>query len=158
LPDVALWIFGADAARAERLRRENVDLAGALLVPHDLDEATRPAACALADVIAFPRSVFEPWPLLVLEAQAVGTPAVVSCYGGAAEAVLDGETGRVVDPRDVDALADALAQLLADTDLRGRLGEAAQRRVAREFSLERQVAGTLAAYERARARRKDSVA
>ena len=157
-PDVALWVFDADEARSVRLAQENPDLGDALLVPHDLGGVTRAAACALSDVVAFPRLMFEAWPRVVLEAQAAGTPAVVSCFGGAAEAVIDGETGAVVDPRDVDALADAIARLLADTALRCRMGEVAQQRVASEFNVERQVAATLEVYERARARRKGSAA
>ena len=72
--------------------------------------------------------------------------------------MIDGETGAVVDPRDVDALADAIARLLADTALRCRMGEVAQQRVASEFNVERLVAATLEVYERARARRKGSAA
>lgn len=159
IPDAALWIFGADEPRTERMRRENPDLSDALVMPQgDLNSVTRAAACALADVLVFPATVFEPWPQVVLEAQAAGTPAVVSCYGGAQEAVLDGETGSVVHPHDVDALADQIARLLADAGLRQRLGEAAQRRVASMFTLERQVAATLDAYERAYARRKGAAA
>ena len=55
--------------------------------------------------------------------------------GGAAEAVIDGETGIVVeDPRSVAALADALRTLLADADLRRRMGEAGRQRAVESFS------------------------
>ncbi|MEL7672202.1 MAG: glycosyltransferase family 4 protein [Chloroflexota bacterium] len=155
MPNVALWAFAADTSRAERLRRDNPDLGDALVTG---DGATRAAACALADVLAFPRTAFEPWPLAVLEAMAAGTPPVVSCFGGAPEAVIDGETGYVVDPRRADALAERIARLLTDADLRRRFGEAGRRRVRREFNLSRQVEATLDAYRQARARRKGSAA
>lgn len=155
VPNVALWAFAADTSRAERLRRDNPDLGDALVTG---DGATRAAACALADVLAFPRTAFEPWPLAVLEAMAAGTPPVVSCFGGAPEAVIDGETGYVVDPRRADALAERIARLLTDADLRRRFGEAGRRRVRREFNLSRQVEATLDAYRQARARRKGSAA
>jgi len=51
-----------------------------------------------------------------------------------------------------------IARLLEDTALNCRMGEAAQQRVASEFSVDRQVAATLEVYERARARRKGSAA
>ena len=159
VPDAALWVFGADEPRAARLRRENPDLGDSLLMPQrDLVGVTRAAACALADVLALPRTIFEPWPLAVLEAQAAGTPAVVSCYGGAREAVIDGATGIVVHPRDVDALAGAIVRLLSDADLRSRRGEAGRRRVASSFPLAQQVTATLDLYERARARREGAAA
>lgn len=159
VPDVALWVFEADAPRADRLRRDNPDLGDALVTGDDLlDGANRAAACALADVLAFPRPAFEPWPLIVLEAMAAGTPPVVSCFGGAPEAVIDGETGYVVHPQQVDALAERLTRLLTDADLRRRFGEAGRQRARREFDLSHQVAATLDAYRRARARRKGSAA
>lgn len=72
--------------------------------------------------------------IVFLEAAACGVPAVAGRSGGSHEAVLDGETGRVVDPTDVGAVRRALAALLADDTLRRRLGVAARARAAREFS------------------------
>lgn len=159
VPDVALWVFEADASRAGRLRRDNPDLGDALVTGDGLpDGAPRAAACALADVLAFPRTAFEPWPLVVLEAMAAGSPPVVSCFGGASEAVIDGETGYVVDPRRADVLAERLTRLLTDADLRRRFGEAGRRRVQRDFDLTHQAEATLGAYRQARARRKGSAA
>lgn len=159
VPDVALWVFEADGPRADRLRRDNPDLGDALVTGDDLlDGASRATACALADVLAFPRPAFEPWPLAVLEALAAGTPPVVSCFGGAPEAVIDGQTGYVVHPQHVDALAERLTRLLTDADLRRRFGEAGRQRAQREFDLSQQVAATLDAYRQARARRKGSAA
>ena len=59
-----------------------------------------------------------------LEAAATGLPVVAGDSGGAPDAVLDGESGYVVDGRDVAAVADRCARLLADPDLAGRFGSA----------------------------------
>jgi len=72
--------------------------------------------------------------IVFLEAAACGVPSVAGRSGGSHEAVLDGETGRVVDPTDVAAVRGALGALLADDALRRRLGAAAQVRAARDFS------------------------
>ncbi|MGH7345888.1 MAG: glycosyltransferase, partial [Candidatus Rokuibacteriota bacterium] len=48
--------------------------------------------------------------------------------GGIPDVVTDGESGRLVEPDDVDALAAALVELGRDDALRGKLGEAAERR------------------------------
>ena len=53
--------------------------------------------------------------IVFLEAAACGVPQVAGASGGAAEAVVDGETGMVVDPpEDVEAVAEAIGSLLAD--------------------------------------------
>ena len=75
-----------------------------------------------------------------------GRPVVASDLGGLRDLVVEGETGYLVRPRDVPALRGALALLLADRDLRRRLGEAGRRRAAERFSWERATEATLAAY------------
>jgi phosphatidylinositol alpha-1,6-mannosyltransferase len=73
--------------------------------------------------------------IVFLEAAACGVPAVAGRSGGSAEAVEDGDTGSIVDdPRDVEAVVAVLDRLLGDRALRGRLGEAARRRVESGFT------------------------
>ena len=57
--------------------------------------------------------------------------------GGSHEAVVDGETGFVVAPRDVAAVRAAIARLVADDELRARMGAAARRRAVDEFAYDR---------------------
>ncbi|HLW45148.1 MAG TPA: glycosyltransferase, partial [Acidimicrobiales bacterium] len=72
--------------------------------------------------------------IVFLEAAACGTPQVAGDSGGAAEAVDDGITGVVVRrPRDAGAVAGALRRLLADPDLRRRMGNAARMRACGAF-------------------------
>lgn len=72
--------------------------------------------------------------IVFLEAAASGTPQVAGDSGGAAEAVLDGDTGLVVrQPEDPAEVAAALQRLLDDEGLRRRMGEAARRRAVSEF-------------------------
>lgn len=71
-----------------------------------------------------------------LEAAAYGCPAAAWRSGGVAEAVLDGETGLLVDEGDVEGLVAAVSRLLADAGLRKRLGEKGKT-FARTFSWER---------------------
>jgi glycosyltransferase involved in cell wall biosynthesis len=69
----------------------------------------------------------EGWGISILEAAACGTPTVASDAPGLRDAVRDGETGLLAPHGDVDALADRLERLLADADLRERMGAAARR-------------------------------
>jgi glycosyltransferase involved in cell wall biosynthesis len=71
----------------------------------------------------------EGMPLTILEAWAACVPVVATRVGGVPELVEDGRTGVLVDFDDVSALAQALGDLLADTDLTRRLCEAGRDRV-----------------------------
>ncbi len=75
-------------------------------------------------------------PLVVLEAQACGVPAITSSRDGSAESIIDGETGVLADPGDPVAIAAALERLLCDGELRRRMGAAARRLAERQFSFE----------------------
>jgi glycogen synthase len=93
-------------------------------------------------------SVYEPFGIINLEAMACETPVVASAVGGIPEVVVDGETGVLVplelsaddpmSPVDPDRyardLADAVNRLMADADLRERMGLAGRRRVVERFS------------------------
>ena len=103
------------------------------------------ALLAAADVFVLP-SFAEGLPLTVLEAMAAARPVVASRAGGMPEAVVHGETGMLVPPGDVEALAGALDDLLADPERARRLGEAGKRRVEERFSVDAMVDGVLAAY------------
>lgn len=80
-----------------------------------------------ADVFVLP-SHWEGQPIAILEAMATGLPVVVTSVGANAQVVRDGVEGFVVPPHDPPALADALARVLADEELRRRLGAAARAR------------------------------
>ena len=92
-------------------------------------------------------SVWEGMPNAALEAMAVGLPVVATGVGGTPEAVVDGETGLLVPPRDPDGLAQAIARLLRDPELWRTMGQAGRRRVEQHFSVEQMVRQTERLYE-----------
>jgi glycosyltransferase involved in cell wall biosynthesis len=98
------------------------------------------------DVVALP-SWTEGLPLVVLEAMARRRPVVATPVGGTPEVVVDGETGLLVPPRDPDALAGALRRLLADAELRQRMGEAGYERVRERFSADAMTRRVLEIYD-----------
>ncbi|MBM4431615.1 MAG: glycosyltransferase family 4 protein, partial [Chloroflexi bacterium] len=73
--------------------------------------------------------------IVYIEASACGKPVVGSNQGGAAEAVVDGTTGFAVDPTSIDAIAEAVCELLKDPALRQTIGEDGRRYVVENFSL-----------------------
>jgi glycosyltransferase involved in cell wall biosynthesis len=91
---------------------------------------------AAADVFALP-SRFEGFGLVYVEAALHGVPSVGYRAGGVPDAILDGETGLLVQPGDLDALTAALQRLRRDDGLRQRLGAAARERARGELSADR---------------------
>jgi glycosyltransferase involved in cell wall biosynthesis len=85
--------------------------------------------------------------LSLLEAMASGTPVVASRIGGIPEIVVNGETGFLVAPGNLDELRDRLALLLADDKLARTMGEAGRERVLQEFTWQRCAERCLAAYD-----------
>jgi glycosyltransferase involved in cell wall biosynthesis len=106
-----------------------------------------------ADVLCLPSVArSEAFGLVQIEAHAAGTPVVsTGLPTGVPFANRDGVTGLVVPPGEPVALTGALRRLLEDDALRARLGEQAQRRARREFTVPRMVAGTVAVYREAAA-------
>src|SRR5690606_27552765 len=92
-------------------------------------------------------SVMEGLGTSLLDAMACARPIVGTNAGGIPEVVVDGETGHVVPPRDADALADALIDLLTNDERARAFSAAGFERVRTRFSVARMVADTLAVYE-----------
>jgi glycosyltransferase involved in cell wall biosynthesis len=113
-------------------------------VPHD--ELGR--LYARAAVVACP-SRREGFGVACLEAMAHARPVVATDVGGLRDLVVDGETGIVVPPRDPAALRAGLERLLADPELRRRLGAAGRERAQERFSWQAVTDATLAAYAEA---------
>jgi glycosyltransferase involved in cell wall biosynthesis len=107
------------------------------------------AAFHLADVVVMPSIIFESFGMVLTEAMAARKPVIASCFTGPAEIVVDGETGYLINPYNTDDFADRLHKLLSNSDLRQRMGQAGYQRLLEKFTLDQQVAGMLAAYERA---------
>jgi glycosyltransferase involved in cell wall biosynthesis len=90
----------------------------------------------------------------ILEGMAAGLPVVATAVGGNVELVKDAETGWLVQDDDHMALAARAAALLADADLRRRLGAAARRRVAEQYSEAMMVARMAEIYHDVAGRRR----
>jgi glycosyltransferase involved in cell wall biosynthesis len=99
------------------------------------------------DCLVLPSIAREAMPLVILEAAAASRPSIASRLSGVPEAIEDGETGVLVEPGDVSALAEALDATAADPDQLRRMGTAARRRWEELYSNEALMTAIVAFYE-----------
>ena len=102
---------------------------------------------AAFDALVLP-SANEGTPVSAIEALGGGRPVVATRVGGVPDVVRDGVDGFLVDPADVDAMAERLARLAADAPLRHRMGEAGRASVHERYSVERLLNDVDALYRR----------
>src|SRR5204862_5714134 len=125
--------LGADP-EARRLRALAAELGveGRLVLRGRVGRDEMPALLRSADaVVGAPW--YEPFGIVPLEAMACGVPVVATAVGGQIDSVVHGVTGVHVPPRDPEALAAALRDLLADDARRAALGAEGRRRARRLY-------------------------
>ena len=125
-------IGGADEGIKERIT--SLGLSGSVSWPGFI--ADRAAIYRELDIVVAP-AVDEGFGMTAIEAGAYGLPVIAARSGAFPEVVRDGETGLLVAPDDPEALAKALQRLIASSDLRRRLGDAARAHVAASFTVEK---------------------
>ncbi len=146
--DLKLWLVGpTDPANPAAISQEKLQEWDAEGVVKWVGPRKDIAAIWAEAAIAVLPSYREGLPKALLEAASCGRPLVATDAPGCREICRDQETGLSVPVGDAKALAQALATLAKDQDLRLRLGAAARRVVEQEFSTEKVVQQTLALYQ-----------
>jgi len=155
-PDLLVAIAGGGRDR-QRLAKLATRLGAPVRFLGRVEEDDMPAVYACSDLFAmlcrnrWAGLEQEGFGIVFLEAAACGVPQIAGHSGGAAEAVLDGETGLVVAPKDIPAIAAAIGRLLDDPAERARLGAAARERARRDFDYDGLALTLHAAIEAGRA-------
>jgi phosphatidylinositol alpha-1,6-mannosyltransferase len=141
IPDLRYVIVGR-GGEEERLRRLAADL-DLNSVVHFAGYVPEDQLCQfynLADIFVMPNREeagdIEGFAMVFLEASAVGKPVIGGRSGGTYDSILDGITGFLVNPEDVDELAGALKRMIQDPALRRRMGAAGLDRARTEFGWE----------------------
>ena len=100
------------------------------------------------DIFVIPTVEGDTIPQVLMQALAIGLPVVSTTTGSIPDVVIDGKSGFIVAPRDVDALADRIRRLLNDPLLRKRMGESGRQRVEGSYSIDRMVEELERVYRR----------
>lgn len=154
LPDTELVVAGGPPrhrldgdpeVRRLRAAARDAGVADRVRFTGGVDPSGVPALLRSADVVLCPAD-YEPFGIVPLEAMACGRPVVASAIGGQLDTVAGPGTGRLVPPGDPEALARAVAALLADPAARRACAVAGRRRVLTRYGWPRIAAATEAAY------------
>jgi phosphatidylinositol alpha-1,6-mannosyltransferase len=151
-PDTHLVIVGEGPLRKKLLEQcESLGLVECVHFPGKVPPEELSAWYAACDVFALPsksESRWEGFGLVFLEANLFEKPVVGGNEGGVPEAIADGETGLVVNPRDPDAVARAILRLLQDKSVAREMGKKGRERVWAYYTNRRMAEETLQTLEK----------
>jgi glycosyltransferase involved in cell wall biosynthesis len=153
--DVELLVVGgpggADRSEADpegrRLREcaERLGVASQVVFRGQIPQSELPKVLRSVDVVVC-APWYEPFGIVPLEAMACAVPVVAASVGGLIDSVVDGVTGIHVPPRDPEAVAEAIAQLMDHPDRAAALGRAGRARMRTRYSWDRVAQTTAKIY------------
>lgn len=133
-------------------KKELIEQAKSNSIPavfHDeVSQEQLPDVLARSDILVFPSQVSEGLGRVAIEAMAAGKPVIASDIGGIRDTVVNGKTGFLVKPDDVQAWRNAIMTLLKNAKLRGEFGRAGKARAFKEFTAERILGAVFTAYHK----------
>jgi len=142
------YVIAGDGPMSDDLRAlsREIGVEHAVLMPGGIDESTKAALMAECRAFVMPSResrrppLFEGFGVVFIEAAMAGRPSLAGASGGIADAVVDGETGLLVDPRSVVAVADGALRLLGDPAYADALGARARDRALRDYTWDAAIA------------------
>lgn len=137
MPNAALLVAGEGDSILEK---ENIVYTGWI------NREKMKIAYAVADVVLVPSLCFDAFPRAVLEGMASGKPVVGTRYGGAEEAIIDGTTGYIINPFDVEETTEKILDLLIHQKKAIEFGEAGRSRVNSAFNSAEKIRQLVSCY------------
>jgi len=150
VPD-AVYLIAGEGPEKERLRALAATLGvnDFVVFAGFVPDADLPALYCASECLVMPSlesaGEYEGFGIVFVEAGACGKPVIGSRSGGIADAVVDGETGLLLDPANAENVKEAVLHLLENADVARRIGAKARRRAVEKLSWDR-VCTRLAAY------------
>jgi len=143
--NLILIIAGTGELEQElKQQAQDLDISDRVIFAGYIDDL--PNLLELFDIFVLP-SLQEACSLACAEAMAQSKPVIGSNVGGISEQVIDGETGFIVEPKDVNRLAEKLKILIDNTELRSKFGQAGYLRYQENFNSEIMLEKTARVYE-----------
>ena len=147
IPDIRLIIVGSPFFGAvtndpflKTLKDRAKKLGGSVSFTGYVDRSLLPQYYAAADITVLPSLFPDPFPKVVLESIASGTPIIASRRGGIPEAIDHGVDGYLIDhPNDPKEIAHLICNLLSNPEKRRQMGEAGREKIKTTFSLKQRL-------------------
>ena len=118
--------------------REKVEFTGALM-PHEIIAIMPQCFCFLQHSITAPDGDSEGTPVAILEAGASGLPVVSTKHAGLMDVVIHGQTGFLVDEKDIDGMSQNMIQLFENRTLCKELGRNAKEHIGHNFNMKKHI-------------------
>lgn len=147
--DVMLLISGDQSNYIYSLLRlgEKLGLSKDIVFTGWLGQEDIKLAYQSCDLCVVPSICFDSFPTVILEAMAIKKPVVATCFGGSREIVEDGKTGYIINPLNIEKMAEKIVDLLENPEKAKNFGEAGYQRIKEKFSLDKQTEKTLEYYQ-----------
>jgi len=133
---------GSDKNRLEKLA-EDLKVRGNLIIAEDIPNSNLSSFYDLANIFIMPaRQIgedIEGFGIVYLEANLFGKPVIAGKSGGVEDAVIDNQTGILVNPESVQEISQAILKLFNNPELANKLGVQGKERVLREFQWPKQI-------------------
>lgn len=148
IPNTVLLISGTKSKSSEEMikKAENLGLKDSIIFTGWINHDEIRYAYTSSDVVLVLSQYIDPFPTVNLEAMASRRPVVGTIFGGTPEAVLDGKTGYIVNPRDIDSVSAKIIDLLTNIEKAKKFGLTAYDRVSCDFSADNWADKTLSWY------------
>jgi colanic acid/amylovoran biosynthesis glycosyltransferase len=117
---------------------------------HEVREHLAAASVFVLPSVVDPDGGMDNLPTVIMEAMAAGLPVISTAIGGIPEMVMENETGILVSPGNVDALAGAVEKVMVDLSFAQRLGKNGHKRACELFSIDKNVRALLALLDAGR--------
>ncbi len=146
-PDARLRMIGEGPLLDEcKMLAEQLALADAVTFlegqpPEVVRQELRRSRCFVQHSVESSTGDSEGTPVSILEAGATGLPVVSTRHAGIPDVVIEGETGFLVDERDIDGMARHMLRMAQDPVLAAKIGQGARKRIEDHFSIERSISG-----------------
>jgi len=146
-PKVHFALVGDGAYRQQYVRQaEELGIGSHVTFTGQVEDPMAEGVYAAADVVCQVSRWEEVFGYVIAEAMSSAKPMVATRVGGIPELVEDGKTGFVVERRDVQAIADRILKLIADPEMRDRMGRAGRDAALEKFDLIRNVEKVASLY------------
>lgn len=145
IPNARLWMVGygplfeETKALAEMLLLSPKITFTGILPSEEIIKLMKNMRCFVQHSVTAPDGDMEGTPVTILEAASSGLPIVSTKHAGIKQAVIDGETGFLVDENGITAMAERMVEIASSPQLAVQFGEAARKHMLKNYAIENQI-------------------